>query len=80
MELTHQIDYFRAEQDALLSLTDKVEKLLDSTSKGDYSEHERTVKELRSLDHGLAGIVERCHAQDRLIESTYYQELQKEGR
>jgi hypothetical protein len=80
MERTHQMDYLRAEQNAVLSLTDKIERLLDSTSKGDYSEHERTVNELRSLDHGLAGIVEHCHAQDRLVESTYYQELQKDER
>jgi len=78
MKLAHQIDYLGAEQDAALSLTDKIEKLLDSTCKGDYSEHERTINELRSLDHGLAGIVEHCHAQDRLVESTYYQALQKD--
>jgi hypothetical protein len=80
MKLSQQIDYLGAEQNAILSLADKIEKLLDSTPKGDYSEHERTVMELRSLDHRLAGIVEHCHAQDRLVESTYYQELQKEER
>ena len=80
MALHHRIEYLRKEHQELLNLADRIEKLLESASKRDFSEHVKSLTELRSLEHGLAGIVEHCRAEDRIIESTYHQYLQPDER
>ena len=56
------------------------EKLLEFISKGDFAVHVKNLAELQSLEHGLTGILEHCHAGDRLVESIYYQEFQQAER
>ena len=78
MIVRHWMDYLRKEHEELLDLTEKIEKLLDIASRHDFSEHPRVLRELQSLDHHLTGIVEHCHAPDRLVESDFYQLLPAE--
>lgn len=75
MELLRGMEYFRREREALLELAANIEKLLETASKSDYAERLNSLTELRLLDHGLTGIVEHCHAANRIVESTYYQHL-----
>lgn len=80
MELLHRMDYFRREHEALLGLAASIEKLLETASKNEYSERLKSLTEVRSLDHGLSGIVEHCHAGNRIVESTYYQNFRPDER
>jgi hypothetical protein len=75
MGLNHCVDYLVKEHEELLKVAAKVESLLESASKNDFAEHLKTFAELRSLEHSFTGIVEHCHAGDRLVESTYYKDL-----
>jgi molecular chaperone GrpE (heat shock protein) len=80
MALRHHIQYLRKEHEELLHLADRIEKMLESASKNDFAEHLKSLTGLRSLEHGLAGIVEHCGAEDRIIESTYHRYLQQDER
>jgi len=80
MALSHRIEYLRKEHEELLNLAGKIERALESASKNDVAEHLKSLNELRSLEHGLTGIVEHCHAEDRIVESTYHQSLQQDER
>jgi hypothetical protein len=80
MELLHRLDYFRREHEALLGLAASIEKLLETASKNDYAERLKSLAALRSLDHGLTGIVEHCHAGNRIVESTYYRNFRVDER
>jgi hypothetical protein len=80
MALSHRIEYLRKEHKELLAVAGSIEKLLESASKNEVTEHLKSLTGLRSLEHGLAGIVEHCHAENRIVESTYHQYLQAEER
>jgi len=80
MGARHYSDYLLKEHEELLKLADKIESLLESASKNDYAEHLKTLSELRSLDHALAGIVEHCHAGERFVESAYYEDFRPQER
>jgi hemerythrin-like domain-containing protein len=80
MALSHRIEYLRKEHKELLNLARRIEGALESASKNDVAEHLKSLNELRSLEHGLNGIVEHCHAEDRIVESTYHHSLQQEER
>jgi hypothetical protein len=80
MALSHRIEYRRKEHKELLDVAGSIEKLLESASKNEVAEHLKSLTGLRSLEHGLAGIVERCHAENRIVESAYHQYLQAEER
>ena len=76
----HRMEYLREEHGELLNLTDRMEKLLESAAKNDFSEHLQSLSELRSLEHRLAGIEEHCHTGDRLVESLDVSHLQPKER
>ena len=80
MALRHRIQYLRKEHEGLLHLADRIEEMLELASMNDVAEHLKSLTGLRSLEHGLAGIVEHCHAEDRIIESTYHHYLQQNER
>jgi len=75
MGLNHCIDYLVREHEELLRVAARIEGLLESASKKDFAEHVKTFAELRSLEHSFTGIVEHCHAGDRLVESAYYKDF-----
>ena len=76
MALRDRIKYLRKEQHELLHLADRVEKLLESASKNDFAEHQKSLSELILLEPGFAGIVDHCHPENRIVESTYREYLQ----
>lgn len=80
MALYHRIQYLRKEQQELLALANKIERMLELVSKNDFAHHLKGLTGLRSLEHGLAGITEHCHAENRIVESTYHQYLQPDER
>lgn len=80
MKLLHHMEYFRKEHEALLNLAAKIERLLEAASKDDYAGRLNSLTELRSLAHGIAGIVEHCHSGDRIVESSYYESLSEDER
>jgi len=75
MALHNRVEYLRKEHEELVHLSDRIEKLLESASKNDVAEHLKSLTGLRALEHGLAGIVEHCHAENRIVESTYHHYL-----
>lgn len=75
MEPLHRMEYFYSEHEALLGLAARIEKLLDTASRNDYAERLNSLTDLRSLEHLLAGVVEHCHAGNRIVESSYYQDF-----
>lgn len=80
MALRHQIQHLRKEQEKLLHVADRIEKMLELVSKNDFAEHLKGLTGLRSLEHGLAGIVEHCRPEERAVESTYQHSLQADER
>jgi hypothetical protein len=80
MEPLHRMEYFRREREGLLGLAASIEKLLETASKNEYSERLKSLAELRSLDHGLTGIAEHCHAGNRIVESTFYENFREDER
>jgi len=78
MMVRHWMDYLREEHEELLDVAERIEKLLEKASGSDVSEHKRVLGELRLLDHPLTGVIEHCHAPDRLVESDFYQHLPAE--
>lgn len=80
MALRHLIQYLRTEHQALLSLAARLDKLLTSASKNDFTEHSKSLSALRSLERGLLGVVRHCSEQDRDVESTYLHYLHQEDR
>jgi hypothetical protein len=80
MALRNRIEYLRKEHEELLNLAGRIEELLESAAKNEVAEHLKSLTGLRSLEYGLAGIVEHCHAENRIVESTYHEYLQPDER
>lgn len=80
MGAPRRMEYFYSEQEALLDLAARIEKLLETASRSDYAERLNSLTDLRSLEHALAGIVEHCHAGNRIVESSYYQDFRDSER
>ena len=80
MALRHRIAYLRKEHGELLRLAERIEAALRLASRPDFPEHLQCITELRALEHGFGGIVEHCHAENRILESTYHHYLDAEER
>lgn len=80
MALRHRIQYLRKEHEALLHLVDGIGKMIALASENEFAARLKGVTGLRSLEHGLAGVVEHCHAEDHIVESTYHHSLQPDER
>jgi hypothetical protein len=80
MALCHRIQYLRKEHEELLHLAKRIAEVLESASKNDFEKQLGVLNELRSLNHGLAGVVEHCHAENRIVESTYQHYLEQKER
>ena len=80
MALRHRIQYLRKEHEALMQLVDKIEEMLSLASNKEYADRLKGLTGLRSFEHALAGVVEHCHAEDRIVESTYHHSLQPDER
>jgi len=80
MALHDRIQYLRKEHEELKRVAGRIEAMLRSVAESDVAERLKGITGLRLLERGLAGIVEHCHAEDRIVESTYHQSLQPEER
>jgi hypothetical protein len=80
MALRHRVEYLREEHKGLLELADRIEAALTLASRKEFSDHEKSVAELRALEHGFGGIVEHCHAEERIVESTFHHYLDERER
>jgi hypothetical protein len=80
MALHDRIQYLRKEHEELEHVADSIEAMLRCVAESDVAQRLQGITGLRSLEHGLAGIVEHCHAEDRIVESTYHHSLQPEER
>jgi hypothetical protein len=80
MEDRQRTVYLREEHEVLLNIAARIEKLLESASGNDFSERVTSLSELRGFEHRLAGVVEHCHAGDRLVESVDVSHLHPEER
>jgi hypothetical protein len=74
MEVRNRIAYIRKEHQQLLHLTHTIDTALKSFPR-DIRNRERGLANLRVLEHPFAGVVEHCHAEDRLVESTFHRYL-----
>jgi len=72
MALRARIAYLRKEHRELLQLADQIESALALGAKAGFPEHRKSISELRELEHGFQGIEEHCHAEKRVVESTYH--------
>lgn len=80
MALHDRIQYLRKEHEELEHVADSIEAMLRCVADSDVAQRLQGITGLRSLEHGLAGIVEHCHAEERIVESTYHHSLQPEER
>jgi hypothetical protein len=75
MALRHRVEYLRKEHKELLQLADRLDAALTLASHKDFPDHENGLAELRALEHGFNGIVEHCHSENRIVESTFHHYL-----
>jgi hemerythrin-like domain-containing protein len=80
MALRDRLNYLRMEEDEILRLLDTVEGLLTLASKGSFAVRSKAISDLHSLEHFLAGILEHCRPEERILESTYHRFLQPDER
>lgn len=63
-----------------MQLVNRIEGMLSLASKSEFTDRLKGLTGLRSLEHGLAGVMEHCHTEDRIVESTYHHSLQPDER
>ncbi len=80
MALHDRIGYLRKEHEELGHVADKIEAMLGCVAESDVAQRLKGITGLRLLERGLDGIREHCHAEDRIVESTYHHSLQPEER
>jgi hypothetical protein len=75
MALRNRVEYLGKEHKGLLELADRIEAALTLASRKEFPDHEKSLAELRVLEHRFSGIVEHCHAEERIVESTFHHYL-----
>jgi hemerythrin HHE cation binding domain-containing protein len=80
MALRNRVEYLRKEHKGLLELADRVEAALALANRKEFPDHEKSLAELRVLEHRFSGIVEHCHAEERIVESTFHHYLGERAR
>ena len=78
MGLRDRLEYLRTEQREILRLVQQIGEALDLASQEDFSERSASLSALRALEHGLAGVAEHCHSENRAVESTFHRYLKGE--
>jgi hypothetical protein len=75
MAIRHRVEYLRREHKGLLQLADRIEAALALASHKDFPDHGKSLAELRALEQGFRGILEHCHSEDCIVESTFHHYL-----
>lgn len=65
-----RIEFLHKECEELLHVVQRIERALQLALEKEFSEHVKSMTELHTLDHGLAGIIEHCNAENRLVDSS----------
>jgi hypothetical protein len=65
-----RIKFLHKESEELLHVVQRIERALQLALEKEFSEHVKSMAELHTLDHGLAGIIEHCNAENRLVDSS----------
>lgn len=78
MKLQEQLHYLRREHGELLRLANRLERTLERGESREYATRACALADLRAMEHGLSGIVQHCHIEDRIIESAYHRYLDDE--
>ena len=73
MALIHRVEYLRKEHQGLLELARCIETALELADGDAVSDHELGLARLRENEHRLNGVVEHCHADERIVESTLHE-------
>jgi hypothetical protein len=73
MALRHRIEYLRKEHKGLLELARHIEAALELAGREAVRDHELGLAQLRENEHSLSGVVEHCHADERIVESTLHE-------
>ncbi len=73
MALIHRVEYLRKEHKGLLELARRIEAALALAGRQAVLDHEQSLAQLRECEHSLGGVVEHCHADDRIVESTLHE-------
>ena len=73
MALRHRVAYVRKEHKGLLDLARHIEVALALAGKESVRGHEQSLAKLRKLEDHLRGVVEHCHADERIVESTLHE-------
>lgn len=73
MALIHRIEYLRKEHQGLLELARRIESALELAGREPVRDHELGLAQLRENEHSLRGVVEHCHADERIVESTLHE-------
>jgi hypothetical protein len=72
MALKHRIEYLRKEHKGLLELAARIEAALTLAGRQAVLDHEKSLAQLRESEDSLGGVVEHCHADERIVESTLH--------
>jgi len=73
MKLIPRVEYLRKEHQGLLELARRIEAGLELASGDAVRDHELGLSQLRENEHRLNGVVEHCHAEERIVESTLHE-------
>jgi len=75
MESRDWIEYIQKEHLEIVRLADKIAGALALASKDDFTERQKGLVELRSLQHGLLGVSQHCCAEDSILETDFHHYL-----
>lgn len=69
--LLDSVDHLHKEHEELLHLLERIEKALESGAKQDFSEHCKSISDLRKLNDDFLEIVDHCHGSSLFFDSGY---------
>lgn len=79
MAADDRLQYLWRECNDLLVSADHIDKALELASHTEFAERLQGIRRLRDLEHGLAGIAEHCHSENRAVESALHHFLEPES-
>lgn len=80
MALRVRVEYLRREYKELLKVVARIEAALALASEEGVAKHEDSLARLRALEAGFHGMAEHCHAEERIVESTFHAHASKKER
>jgi hypothetical protein len=69
--LLDSVEYLHKEHEELLHLLERIEKALESGAKQDFSEHCKSITDLRKLNDEFLEIIDHCHGTSVFVDPAY---------